>query len=60
MKKIYMQPLTEVVNINVEQMICQSLEVKAINFDESTLEIGAKEDITFLDEDIPFLDESLW
>ena len=25
MKKIYMQPLTEVVKINAEQMICQSL-----------------------------------
>ena len=27
MKKIYMQPLTEVVKINTEQMICQSLEI---------------------------------
>ena len=27
MKKIYMQPLTEVVKINTEQMICQSLDI---------------------------------
>ena len=27
MKKIYMQPFTEVVKINTEQMICQSLEI---------------------------------
>ena len=25
MKKIYMQPLTEVVKINTEQMICESI-----------------------------------
>ena len=27
MKKIYMQPLTEVVKVNAEQMICQSQQL---------------------------------
>lgn len=63
MKKIYMQPLTEVVKINVEQMICQSLEVKKLVIDgenASDFIPADKEDFTFLGEDIPFLDESLW
>ena len=63
MKKIYMQPLTEVVKINVEQMICQSLEVKELIIDgEKASEFipADKEDFTFLGEDIPILNESLW
>ena len=31
MKKIYMQPQTEVVKINAEQMICQSGFSKSLN-----------------------------
>ena len=52
MKKIYNAPLTEVVKINVEQMICESFEVKAVPYTESTMEIGDKEENQFFDPNL--------
>ena len=51
-----MQPLTEVVNINTEQMICQSLEVKSLEItnpsDQGFTPAGKEEDSYF--------DSNLW
>ena len=56
MKKIYMQPLTEVVKINIEQMICQSLEVKALDISDP----GSQGFTPADKEDNQFFDPNLW
>ena len=57
MKKIYMQPLTEVVKINAEQLICQSIAgVKSLDdLDIAPEEYGGgtpdfKEDYLIVDD----------
>lgn len=55
MKKTYMQPRTEVVKVNAEQMICDSvMSISVNNYNSSTMEIADKED-----EDFDFSDD-LW
>jgi hypothetical protein len=46
MKKTYKAPLTEVVKINAEQMICQSSFSLSTSrqFNSSTMQISSKED----------------
>lgn len=55
MKKTYKAPLTEVVKINVEQMICESVAVQG-NYDSSSMTIAGKEKWDEFDE----IDEDLW
>lgn len=43
MKKTYMQPLTKVVKVNAEQMICQSAKLQG-TFNSSKMTIADKED----------------
>ena len=57
MKKIYMAPLTEVVKINAEQMICDS------NVAQKTMEITNENVGEFVKadkDDFDDFDESLW
>ena len=43
MKKQYKAPLTEVVKINAEQLICLSIGQQG-NYDPGTMTIGSKDD----------------
>ena len=56
MKKTYNAPLTEVVRIKTEQMICQSLEVKGQSITDSNISdftpAGKEED--------SYYDSNLW
>ncbi len=52
MKKIYMAPLTEVVKINAEQMICQSQITQGGPFSGGSGDIQGKDDEEF--------DSDLW
>lgn len=54
MKKIYIQPLTNVEKINAEEMICASTNLYNATYNSSTMTIADKEDF---DEDV--VDE-LW
>ena len=54
MKKTYMQPLTKVVKVNAEQMICASTNLYNATYNSSTMTIADKED------DFEDFDESLW
>ncbi len=51
MKKTYIAPLTEVVKINVEQMICESIQQKGA-YDPSDMTIAGKDDFDDYDEDL--------
>ncbi len=52
MKKIYMAPLTEVVKINAEQMICDSVQ----NFIPQVNKSGNVDGANVLDKEDEFLD----
>lgn len=52
MKKIYMAPLTEVVKINAEQMICDSVQ----NFIPQVNKSGSVDGGDVLDKEDEFLD----
>ena len=53
MKKTYKKPLTEVVKINAEQMICESFTLNQSNeYDSGSMIIGGKDDEEF--------DENFW
>ena len=52
MKKIYMAPLTEVVKINAEQMICDSVQ----NFIPQVNKSGSVDGGEVLDKEDEFLD----
>ena len=54
MKKIYMQPLTEVVKINVEQMICESILKSGVT-DGTGFTPAGKDDYDYED-----FDSNLW
>ena len=44
MKKVYMMPLAEVVKTQAEEMICQSINIKAETpFDEEDMDILGKD-----------------
>ena len=49
MKKIYKAPLTKVVKIKSEKMICQSIELQG-TYNSETMTIGSKDD--YDDEDV--------
>ncbi len=51
MKKTYMQPLTKVVKVNAEQMICQSMQLKG-SYNSSTMTIADKEDDSDSSDDL--------
>ena len=51
MKKTYMQPLTKVVKVNAEQMICQSMQLKGA-YNSSTMTIADKEDDSDSSDDL--------
>ena len=45
MKKTYKAPLTEVVKINIEQMICESFALSTTNtYDKNTMRLSDKDD----------------
>ena len=52
MKKIYMQPLTEVVKINIEQMLIDSGVKGVITSEEPGLEKADKVENPFFDSDL--------
>ena len=52
MKKIYNAPLTEVVKINIEQMICNSPNAEIVDGDANGDGMGKVEN--------PFFDSDLW
>ena len=51
MKKTYIAPLTEVVKINAEQMICESIQQKG-DYNSTTMTIAGKDDFDDFDEDL--------
>ena len=53
MKKTYNAPLTEVVKINAEQVVCLSEQVTLSSTKyNGSLEIQSKEDYEYIDEDL--------
>ena len=58
MKKNYMQPLTEVVNVNAEEMICQSLTLGSNKYDGTSDILGKSRNNDYGEED--FFADDIW
>lgn len=51
MKKIYKAPLTQVVKVNAEQMICESFALnQSKEYNSGSMTIADKEDEDFVDD----------